>query len=82
MKRIVAGKNYDLTGNEIARVDKMYFIHRWLPLGNLGGMTRLRELLVLSVMHWFGLFFFRVLIRFENVLTRLYSKYQVVKGNK
>ncbi len=74
MKQQLVSKSFDLPGNEIGRVSKLYLINRFVPLGNLGGMTRFRELLILTVLHRFGALPFRLLIRYEDPLTRLYKK--------
>ncbi|WP_205243596.1 hypothetical protein [Desulfobulbus alkaliphilus] len=65
---------FDVATGEIGRIARTYLRQRWLPLGNLGGMTRLRELFILIVMHRCGGPLFRLLIPYEHRLTRLYLR--------
>lgn len=74
MKEYLIEKNYDLSGNEIRRITKLFFMNKLIPFGNLGGMTRLRELIILTGMHCCGSIAFRILIRSEGMLDRLYRK--------
>jgi hypothetical protein len=50
----------------------MYLVSRCLPLGNLAGFTRIRQLLLLMVVHCFGRSLFRLLVPQEERLTKLY----------
>lgn len=74
MNQRITSHHYDLAGGEIGRITRTYLLHRWLPLGNLGGMTRMRQLLILLVLHRCGGVLFRMLIPHEDRLTRFYLR--------
>jgi hypothetical protein len=74
MERHVTSRRFDIGRGEIGRVLKMYVLHRWLPLGNLGGFTRMRQLVILLLLHRLGAPLCRLLIPYEDRLTRLYNR--------
>ena len=74
MDQKITHETYDLGRGEIGRILRLYLLHRLLPLGNLGGFTRLRQLLILMVTHRFGRWVFRLIIPYEAQLTRLYQR--------
>lgn len=74
MGRRLMNPRFDIATGEIGRIARTYLLQRWLPLGNLGGMTRWRELVILIIMHRWGRLLFRVLIPHEHRLTRLYLR--------
>ncbi len=72
--RKITTSGFDLSEGEIGRVTRLYVVNRLLPLGYFAGFTRLRQLMVLYVLHSFGAFLFRRLMPYENRLTRIYAK--------
>ena len=68
----ITNQYFDLGRGEIFRIFKMYLVSRCLPLGNLAGFTRIRQLLLLMVVHCFGRSLFRLLVPQEERLTKLY----------
>jgi hypothetical protein len=52
--RPVLDRRFDLQGNEIARLVKLYFFHKIIPVGNLRGGPGLRCLVILCVLHYLG----------------------------
>ncbi len=70
---------FDIATGEIGRIARTYLLQRWLPLGNLGGMTRLRQLFILIIMHRWGGPLFRMLVPHEHRLNRLYQRLRCKK---
>ena len=80
--RSVLTERYDLAGNGILRTFFHQVYARVVPLGNYRGGAGLRCLLVLSVLHSVGQPIFRVLIRYERHLSRLYRLLERVRGKR
>ena len=74
MDHKITHETYDLGRGEIGRILRIYLIQRALPMGYLGGFTRLRQLLILMVTHHFGRWVFRLIIPYEAQLTRIYKR--------
>ena len=66
--------DFDLDGNSFFRVLKFNLVDKLLPIGNFRAGTGLKPGLVLLFLHWFGRPLFKVLIRYEPHLHRLYLK--------
>jgi hypothetical protein len=73
MKKLF-NRNYDIEGNELARVCRTYFRSRVIPLGSFGTGPGLRCLLVFTVLHYFSAPVFYVFVRKENTVRRIYQK--------
>ncbi|RWX51160.1 hypothetical protein VU01_11974 [Candidatus Electrothrix marina] len=71
-KQYVTGKNYDLGDGEAGRILAMTLRNKIIPLGNLGGGTRLKGLLILLFSHSLGRIIFPRIIPFEHKINRLY----------
>ena len=65
---------YDISGNSFFRVLRFNLFNRVVPTGNYWLGTGLRPGLTLLFLHWFGRPLFRILIRYEPQLHRLYLK--------
>ncbi len=52
-KNVITGR-YDLGGNTLPRLLKLFFLGRFVPLGNWRGGPGLRCLVALSVLHYAG----------------------------
>lgn len=74
MDRPITNPQFDLGNGEITRIGRLYLLNRLIPLGNLAGFTRLRQLLILTIVHHCGRVVFRLLIPHEDRLTRLYRR--------
>lgn len=74
MDRPITTAQFDLSNGEITRIGRLYLLNRFIPLGNLAGCTRMRQLLILWVVHRFGRWLFRLAIPHEDRLTRLYRR--------
>ncbi len=66
--------DYDVTGNSFFRVLRFNLLNKLVPTGNYRLGTGLKPGLVLLFLHWFGRPLFRILIRYEPQLHRLYRK--------
>lgn len=73
MKNVRTPK-YDLTGNGFFRVFRFNMLNKVIPTGNFRQGTGFKPALILLFLHWFGRPLFRVLIRYEAQLHRLYQK--------
>ena len=65
---------YDITGNSFFRVLRFNVFNKVVPTGNYRMGTGLRPGMTLLLLHWFGRPLFRLLIRYEPQLHRLYQK--------
>lgn len=65
MNRVLK-KNYDLQGLEISRLAKITLIGKILPLGNLAGGPGTRDIIILSLLHYFGYPVYLFLARFGH----------------
>ena len=74
MDHKITDETYDIGRGEIGRILRLYLLQRWLPMGYLGGFTRLRQLLILLVTHHFGRRLFRLIIPYEAQLTKMYRR--------
>ena len=72
MEQRITSQHYDMHQGEIGRIWKMYCLQRVLPMGNMGGFTRVREIAVLFLVHRCGKRLFRLLISHEARLTKVY----------
>ncbi len=66
--------DYDISGNTITRVLRFNLLNKIVPIGNYRLGTGLKPGLVLLVLHWFGRPLFRLLIRYEPFLHRIYQR--------
>lgn len=73
-ERPITTKGFDMEAGEIFRLFRFYALNRFLPLGNFAGLTRFRQLAVLTALHHLGRFLFARLIPYEAQLTRLYAR--------
>jgi hypothetical protein len=74
MDRPITNAQFDLGNGEITRIGRLYLLNRLIPLGNLAGFTRMRQLLILTIVHHCGRLLFRLVITHEDRLTRLYRR--------
>ncbi len=74
MKCRITDRYFDANPGEIFRIARIYFLSKFVPMGNLGGFTRLPQLLKLIVVHRLGDVIFRLLVPHEEALTKLYRK--------
>lgn len=74
MDRPITNAQFDLSDGEITRISRLYLLNRLIPLGNLAGFTRMRQLVILLIVHRFGRLLFRLAIPHEDRLTRLYRR--------
>ena len=65
---------FDISGNSFFRVLRFSLVNTLFPTGNYRMGTGLRPGLTLLFLHWFGRSLFRLLIRYEPQLHRLYQK--------
>jgi len=65
---------YDITGNSFFRVLRFNLVNKLVPTGNYRLRTGLRPGMTLLFLHWFGRPIFRLFIRYEPQLHRLYQK--------
>ena len=73
-ERPITTKGFDMEAGEIFRLSRFYALNRALPLGCFAELTRLRQLVILTVLHCWGAFLFARLIAYEAPLTRLYAR--------
>lgn len=66
--------HYDIQGNNFFRVFRLNLLNVLVPIGNFGAGTGLKSGLVLLCLHWFGKPAFKILVRFEPHLHRLYLR--------
>lgn len=67
-------KSYDITGNTFFRVFRINVLNKIVPIGNFRTGTGLKPALVLLCLHWFGKPIFKILIRFEPYIHKLYLR--------
>lgn len=67
---------YDIEGNGFFRVFRFNILDKFFPIGNLRGGTGLKPALVLLCLHWFGKPVFKILIRYEQQLHKIYLKFR------
>jgi len=73
MKRLRT-PGYDIEGNGFFRVFRLNMLNKLVPIGNLRNGTGIKPALVLLCLHWFGRPVFRLLIRYEPLLHKLYLR--------
>lgn len=66
--------SYDIEGNSFFRVFRLNMLNYLVPIGNFRTGTGIKPALVLLCLHWFGKPIFKILIRFEPYLHKLYMK--------
>jgi len=72
--RKVNSPRFDISGNSFFRVLRLNLVNTLIPTGNYRMGTGLRPGLTLLFLHWLGRPLFRLLIRYEPQLHRLYQK--------
>ena len=70
----VRNSRFDISGNSFFRVMRFNLINKLFPSGNYRMGTGLRPGMTLLFLHWFGRSLFRLFIRYEPQLHRLYQK--------
>lgn len=73
-KRPITTRGFDMEEGEIVRVFRIYAMNRLLPLGFFAGLTKFRQLAVLTLIHGWGRLLFVRLMPHEARLTRLYAR--------
>lgn len=66
--------SYDIEGNRFFRVFRINLLNILVPIGNFRTGTGIKPALVLLFLHWFGKPIFKILVRFEPFLHKLYMK--------
>lgn len=66
--------HYDIEGNSFFRVFRFNVLNKLIPIGNYKTGTGMKAGLVLLCLHWFGKPLFKVLVRFEPYLHKIYLK--------
>lgn len=66
--------SYDIEGNSFFRVFRLNILNILIPIGNFRAGTGLKSALVLLCLHCFGKPVFKILIRYEQQLHKLYLK--------
>ena len=73
-KRPITTRGFDMEEGEIVRIFWIYAMNRLLLLGFFAGLTKFRQLAVLTLIHGCGRLLFAWLMPHEARLTRLYAK--------
>jgi len=73
MKRLRT-RGYDIEGNGFFRVFRVNMLNKVLPIGNLRNGTGIKPALVLTCLHLFGKPVFKVLVRYEPILHKIYLR--------
>ncbi len=71
--RKTMSRGYDLASIPLHRTGRLFFLSRFLPMGNMGGGPGWRCLLVLGIIRYCGGILFRAMIPFEASIHRLYQ---------
>ncbi|THB71825.1 MAG: hypothetical protein D6B25_17980 [Desulfobulbaceae bacterium] len=73
MKRLFT-QTYDIAGNSFLRVVKLCALNKVLPIGNFKHGIGMRPAVVLLLLHYLGKPLFRVTIKYEQQLHRIYQR--------
>lgn len=69
----VRNNSHDISGNRFFRVIRLNLFNKLFATGNYRHGTGFKPGLVLLILHWFGRPLFRILIRYEPYLHRIYQ---------
>lgn len=72
-------RRFDLHGNELSRLIKIFIFNKIVPIGNLRGGPGLRCVVILGVLHYFGAILYTVQARYGRKLElfrRLFNRFR------
>ncbi len=78
--RKICNRNFDLEGNEFSRVASTYVKSKILPMGSFGSGPGPRCLIVLTLLHYFSMPVYWLLVRREDEMRRVYHKLKSLAG--
>ncbi len=76
----IFNKKFDLEGNEFCRVASTYLKNKILPMGSFGSGPGRRCLIVLTLLHYFSMPVYWLLVRKEDEMRRVYHKLKSLAG--